>query len=1117
MVQRKKNKKTFSVQKNDPIPFPHDGCIYHALHQDGDAAGVVQQAVALLRQQSEIIESTARSDRLVHVLKTASSIKEQLHALHAFKSWVLQQGESVGEDLYRLLLEWMLSVETPLPLRKALQSTLSILPSGIENEAAYKSLLESITASTPCWKDPVSAITEALSWMSVTPDMQVETLRVLLVDSQRYAQKLEEETTTARLDQSYMNLVQDCLLLVTVVKTIMENLSLQNNNNDLARPVAKQWLPFLYQLLRCRAVLPENLPIVSIGYARATVMQQDGTVQDILARTDVKALADVPRVVLIQGLVAAVFWEDLEPQLVSLTEFLESMALQSSDLQVRIMALKTLRTVVSRCASHDCNVPSDLMETVLESWEDPPCRKLAQAVAALFQSLVKVHPREELPALVDRIMKQPPHRKGKYIALETLLPIVGATASPTLLHELLVGITNQGHNRGAIANLWQTLLTQETDWVPSLADALVTTQPFSSRQQIAAFCLPRIQAIPEALEKLLKELSKFAESDNTIRDADRLTARDRLLWAQLDVVRMCAKPDEAFRLQVASSLPLCRVKSAITHISPQMRLAALNCLHQVLSCHNELPDVVMQEEMHIMKYMLPYVVKTPGKEYVSSLLECTIVFIDRLIVSEQPSGRFPLTHAFVVDFLLGDMIHFLGYPGTVQDKETFLLSMLESLLLFAARDILSLGLDKRLVAKRGAVWARSHSDAEKLCLSEIRKALVRAEVFAALFSILHSRWDGSRAHAYEVLKSFLRLVHSDADLALPVDLCDEAARVSFFDRALHLASSPRQREADSGARMLSIFCQSMPGSAEKYQFVADMTTLLDGRLDDMKAELDAIVAQLQTDAIGSRLPLSHGIIHALHLIIENERSLCDNWDDDRVQLLERLATILSKGIRISLAVVADVKDGESLEGLDGNLLLCGGDELSSDRSGVRVNPGALGANGIFSSITRVSREEHQRRLVSQRIVMGSWLLTREACDAIAVVLGAMGHNASASLLDNCATLLINTLTSLKHVGAAFAAHSAVEAITQLCFRSCHDSLIEQLPKSWAQRLLRETELDRVRDSTLRRSTGYALGEFSDIMFSSCPVTNPSLSILQQRILVDHEGRDIVRAPSARIV
>lgn len=72
-------------------------------------------------------------------------------------------------------------------------------------------------------------------------------------------------------------------------------------------------------------------------------------------------------------------------------------------------------------------------------------------------------------------------------------------------------------------------------------------------------------------------------------------------------------------------------------------------------------------------------------------------------------------------------------------------------------------------------------------------------------------------------------------------------------------------------------------------------------------------------------------------------------------------------------------------------------------------------------------------------------------------------------------LLISTLVSLKHVGAAFAAHRALQQISLFCFNSKVPAL-GSLPSSWANRLLGEiTEAEKVRDSTLRRSTGYGLG------------------------------------------
>ena len=103
------------------------------------------------------------------------------------------------------------------------------------------------------------------------------------------------------------------------------------------------------------------------------------------------------------------------------------------------------------------------------------------------------------------------------------------------------------------------------------------------------------------------------------------------------------------------------------------------------------------------------------------------------------------------------------------------------------------------------------------------------------------------------------------------------------------------------------------------------------------------------------------------------------------------------------------------------------------------------------------------------------MLTRETCASLAALLTSKYFSASRDLLNQAGMLLISTLTSLKHAGAAFAAHRALQQIAEHCLDSS-ESFIAKLPALWAQRLLDEiSETEKVRDSTLRRSTGYALG------------------------------------------
>ena len=73
-------------------------------------------------------------------------------------------------------------------------------------------------------------------------------------------------------------------------------------------------------------------------------------------------------------------------------------------------------------------------------------------------------------------------------------------------------------------------------------------------------------------------------------------------------------------------------------------------------------------------------------------------------------------------------------------------------------------------------------------------------------------------------------------------------------------------------------------------------------------------------------------------------------------------------------------------------------------------------------------------------------------------------------------LLLSTLTTLKHAGAAFAARDALQQIAMSCLNPKKSSDLCSLPDDWSRRLIDEISLnEKVRNSTLRRSTGYALG------------------------------------------
>lgn len=113
-------------------------------------------------------------------------------------------------------------------------------------------------------------------------------------------------------------------------------------------------------------------------------------------------------------------------------------------------------------------------------------------------------------------------------------------------------------------------------------------------------------------------------------------------------------------------------------------------------------------------------------------------------------------------------------------------------------------------------------------------------------------------------------------------------------------------------------------------------------------------------------------------------------------------------------------------------------------------------------------------------------MTKEACASLSSTITCKEFDPSLRLVERVGNLLISTLTMLKHQGAAFAAHRALQEIVEFCFATSLDESFANLPLLWAKRLMKDISgADNVRDSTLRRSTGYALA-FLSIMRSEPP-------------------------------
>lgn len=92
------------------------------------------------------------------------------------------------------------------------------------------------------------------------------------------------------------------------------------------------------------------------------------------------------------------------------------------------------------------------------------------------------------------------------------------------------------------------------------------------------------------------------------------------------------------------------------------------------------------------------------------------------------------------------------------------------------------------------------------------------------------------------------------------------------------------------------------------------------------------------------------------------------------------------------------------------------------------------------------------------------------------MISAQGYRAQFDDFERIGALLISTLTTLKHAGAAFAARDSLQVVVAVAMGAAYDERIRELPTGWAKRLIAEISTsDKVRDSTLRRSTGYGLG------------------------------------------
>ena len=424
-------------------------------------------------------------------------------------------------------------------------------------------------------------------------------------------------------------------------------------------------------------------------------------------------------------------------------------------------------------------------------------------------------------------------------------------------------------------------------------------------------------------------------------------------------------------------------ENALRHNNPDIRLAAFRSLevvvlslHQVQeNCDNikaqyetemDLDDKAPLDysKVEYWKKNLRYAVKVADKGYILHLLASAMHLADRLL-SENPS----LFDDFVVEFLIKSIFLDLTYPGTVSVKEEFGLQLVEHI--FALVRTVEQSPQKPSGLQRNAV-------------ERVKLALLSEDILNSLHNLIHSSWESTRTNSFQFLCKLL-IMSKRSNIPLPLSWNAYSSIDILKLRAMHLTSSPRPKEADTGARILAML------SMIDTDLCLELVNRLDERLAVMQSSLRTFLSHTLFSGVSSssesktnvgtvlstsptNLPLAHGFMLALRLTIECNISNNSTLDFQRVSVL------CNQAIEISLVVVADIiddpADEESADKNAWKTVLSSRVSSSSRNDGIplNINTGALGANASFASIKFSSTEDSDRRALTQRIVVSCGII-----------------------------------------------------------------------------------------------------------------------------------------------
>ena len=1125
-----------------------------------------------------LINATNVRDQLSTLRKYRSSLLQIDTQHHA----VNDDNAVIG--VYRILLELTLSYTTPHPMKKAASACLLALIKFLNESklnAIHDSIIASVLQSE-MWSNPVQSLFDMLSYQPTLSNIQtntvmvIDTFNLLLTHGKKLENIVNEysfqsdgiETDVGVINANALMAIDQGIGICSTLKLFLTSFdSINHLLNDIEfQSIVVDLLESLMQtlvlpLISCKATSADSLSVatVAMGHLKQWLFKFKGFDYSLIANESYMfgynislVLPELNKVAIFRGIVATLpnealfypFQPNGQALLMELAELLLDVASVSTDDAARLAAIKGLDTVMGRLKNamkYEINdktispaakkLSQKILHLSISTWESPPSRQIESIVPVLFNNLISLleeldkvedtnQQANSIDVLVRTIISQPISRKGRYVALDVLLPKIGATKLFTLAEEgnindtsliasFFTEIGKRGNTSGAVAELLAKLLNairvesqinfqlvggQQMDsstekwcnlWIPSLVESLL----FGSRVQktaVASFWLPQIPKIVGGVSCKTELSLVFAVIlEKVIETGSCGSEKSLMWWAGIEIIRQAEKirllTDEMkgpLKNVIQAFFPEQILMMALTHESSLLRISTFQSINPILmtyDTYNADPYLCSIAEINLWRNALPYACKSSEKEYLSTLSKALIRFLINLSDVEYKRhresndiGPSQLLVPFVKNFLLDDLfVSQTAYPGTVSEKEKFALTLMDTIVCFATQrdsfetcNRLSKNASKKVKPLQES-WNR-----------DILSHILSETVMTTLFSLLHSQWDGTRATVYQI---FLNAMDYGRSLGLsPVPFLTSPPLVQLMEsRGIHLASSPRQRESDAGARILAILCLSRQTQRERHAYLQRLSIKLKDRVNMMETSL--VHDDKNRDPM-NRLPLAHGLLQTVRLILDDASRSQILIESESSLYFELMASCV-RSIEISLVVVADIKENEiPLESQES------WKRIRSEKCTnvpLNVNTGAIGANGNFTSIQKVDHSEITNRLVTQRIVMGSWFLIKEA-SALLPSIARNIPNCETTIINSAGNLLISCLTTLKHQGAAFAAHKSLQSLCSICYSPDATESLRKLPSLWAKRFVSEIsgKASEVRDSTLRRSTGYGLGFLS---------------------------------------